>query len=68
MTVKFFSSWEAYTKGIRSLIAAAGLADNAEVWSGADGSYAVGDVADMAEAEEEASVEFSDAGTVADYR
>lgn len=67
MAVKFFSSWEVYTKGIRSLIAAANLRNDAEVWSGADGSYAVGDAADMAEAEEEAGVEFSDAGEVSDY-
>lgn len=61
-TVKFFSAWDVYTTGIATLLKNAGLSGDAEVWHAEDGSYAVGDAADIAERDTDA--EYTYAGTV----
>ena len=68
--VKFFSSWEVYAKGITNLISSdSDLDDDAEVWHGADGSYAVGDATDIYDADPDTDLDhYTEAGTVSEYR
>jgi len=70
MSPKFYSSWEVYTTGITNLIRSdSSLSDDAEVWHGADGSYAVGDATDIYDADPDTDLDlYTDAGTVAEYR
>ncbi len=69
-TVQFYSSWEVYTKGIINLIGGdSDLDGNAEVWHGADGSYAVGDATDIYDADPDTDLDhYTAAGTVSEYR
>jgi hypothetical protein len=69
MTAQFFTSWDVATKGITQLIANSSAPDTAEVWRGPDGSYAIGQPQDIYDANEEADLdEWTDAGTVGEYR
>jgi len=69
-TVKFYTSWEVYTKGIANLISGnSNLDDDAEVWQGADGSYAIGDATDIYDADPDTDLDhYTAAGTVSEYR
>lgn len=62
--VRFFTAWEVHAKGLRALVADCDPADT--VWSAGDGGYAVGDVADMPDFDDD-DVEYTEVGTVADY-
>jgi hypothetical protein len=65
----FFSSWQVYDTGIRVLLKGVDAPDGADVWIGADGSYAIGDAADIFDADPDTDLEFwTHAGTVVECR
>jgi len=71
--MQHLSAWAAHTgsvtEWIAGLLEAGDIAPNSTVWTGADGSYAVGEFATVQEQEDydEAGVELTDVGTVAEY-
>lgn len=66
----FYSSWQVYTDGITNLINGdPSLPGDSEVWRGADGSYAIGDITDIYESDPDTDLDhYTAAGTVAEYR
>jgi hypothetical protein len=71
MTVKFFDAMEVESIGIRELIKRSLVSANAEVWRGADGSYAIGDPQDiydeLGDDNEDILDLYTEAGLVEDY-
>ena len=62
----FFSAWQVHTTGIHTLVD--GLPKDAEVWRGADGSYAVGDITDIYDVDPETDLDtYTYAGEVYEY-
>lgn len=70
MRVKTFDAWRVYTVGIVQLIANdLDLTDDMEVWIGADGSYAIGDITAIYDMDPNTDPDhYTEAGTVAEYR
>ena len=62
--VTFYTAWEVYTQGIRSLLK--GHSPDETVWASPDGGYAVGDVLEMQDFDEVGD-DYIEAGIVADY-
>jgi hypothetical protein len=66
--IVFFGAWAIFTKGIRRLIKETSPDPDAEVWRGADGSYAIGDIADIYDYDPETDPDYyTYAGLVKEY-
>ena len=66
--IVFFDAWAIFTKGIRGLIKEVNPDPDAEVWRGADGSYAVGDITDIYDYDPDVDPDhYTYAGTVKEY-
>ena len=71
--MEHLSAWAAYTGSVtewlEGMLESGDIQPNYVVWSGADGSYAVGEFATAQEEDEyyEAGVELSDVGTVGEW-
>lgn len=68
-TPKFFTAWQVFTTGITRLVKAADLDPDTEIWRGADGSYAAGDISDIYDADPETDLDhYTYEGTAAEYK